>query len=85
MPYIKDKKKRDYITDGIYRILDKANDSGDIVFMFYKTLIIWVRMRKVRFFSLCMAVGICVCTLLEFYRRQVAPYEDKKIKENGDV
>ena len=25
------------------------------------------------------------CAKLEFYRRKVAPYEDKKIAENGDV
>lgn len=25
------------------------------------------------------------CAKLEFYRRMLAPYEDKKIKENGDV
>jgi len=25
------------------------------------------------------------CTKLEIYRRQIAPYEDKKIEENGDV
>lgn len=25
------------------------------------------------------------CAKLEFYRRVVAPYEDQKIKENGDV
>jgi hypothetical protein len=25
------------------------------------------------------------CAKLEFYRRVVSPYEDEKIKENGDV
>lgn len=30
-------------------------------------------------------VGALECCKLEFYRRAVAPYEDKKIKENGDV
>lgn len=29
--------------------------------------------------------GSTVMGLFEIYRRQVAPYEDKKIKENGDV
>jgi hypothetical protein len=31
------------------------------------------------------AMGVMVCAMFEFYRRKVAPYEDKKIKENGDV
>lgn len=30
-------------------------------------------------------VGILECAKLEFYRRVAAPYEDKKIQENGDV
>ena len=31
------------------------------------------------------AVGVLECIKLEFYRRMVAPYEDKKIEQNGDV
>lgn len=30
-------------------------------------------------------LGALTGAQLEFYRRVVAPYEDKKIKENGDV
>lgn len=30
-------------------------------------------------------VGVLECAKLEFYRRVVVPYEDNKIKENGDV
>jgi len=30
-------------------------------------------------------IGMLECCKLEMYRRAVAPYEDKKIKENGDV
>lgn len=31
------------------------------------------------------AMGVLDCVAREFYRRKVAPYEDKKILENGDV
>lgn len=31
------------------------------------------------------AIGTLECCKLELYRRLAAPYEDKKIKENGDV
>lgn len=31
------------------------------------------------------AVGALECAKLELYRRMIAPYEDKKIAENGDV
>ena len=30
-------------------------------------------------------IGALECCKMEFYRRSVVPYEDKKIKENGDV
>lgn len=31
------------------------------------------------------AIGMLECAKSEFYRRLTAPYEDTKIKENGDV
>ena len=30
-------------------------------------------------------IGVLECAKMEFYRRIAAPYEDKKIEENGDV
>lgn len=30
-------------------------------------------------------IGVLTCMQMEFYRRLIAPYEDKKIRENGDV
>ncbi len=30
-------------------------------------------------------IGVLECCKQEWYRRKVAPYEDQKIKENGDV
>lgn len=30
-------------------------------------------------------IGVLECVKQEIYRRMVAPYEDKKCKENGDV
>ena len=30
-------------------------------------------------------IGALECCKLELYRRKIVPYEDKKIKENGDV
>jgi len=31
------------------------------------------------------AMGVLDCVSREFYRRKVVPYEDRKMKENGDV
>jgi len=35
--------------------------------------------------SLNETIGLFECAKLEFYRRWVVPYEEKKRKENGDV
>lgn len=38
-----------------------------------------------RYWALALAIGTVVCALFEFYRRFVAPYEDKAIQKNGDI
>jgi hypothetical protein len=30
-------------------------------------------------------IGVLECAKLEIYRRSIAPYEDRKARENGDV
>lgn len=30
-------------------------------------------------------VGVLECAKMELYRRVIAPYEDEKIQENGDI
>lgn len=38
-----------------------------------------------RYWTMALAIGTLVCVIFEFYRRLVAPYEDKAIQKNGDV
>jgi hypothetical protein len=38
-----------------------------------------------KYFNYNRAIGVLESCKLEFYRRMVAPYEDQKIMENGDV
>jgi hypothetical protein len=38
-----------------------------------------------RYWSLALGIGTLVCVIFEFYRRFVAPYEDKAIQTNGDI
>lgn len=38
-----------------------------------------------KYWMLALVVGVFITCALEFYRRRVAPYEDHKSKENGDV
>lgn len=97
MPYIDDKGLREFLDSSIFRITDKAKDPGAIVYTFYKTLKVWVKTRQNndsampklfrghKFYLFCWAMGILVCTGLEFYRRVISPYEDKQKERYGDV
>lgn len=38
-----------------------------------------------RYVDLNEAIGALECAKLELYRRVAVPYEDKKLKENGEV
>lgn len=40
---------------------------------------------RTRYAHLNEAIGVLECAKLELYRRVAAPYEDEKIRENGDV
>lgn len=37
------------------------------------------------YFNFNRAIGVLECIKQEYYRRDVAPYENRKIEENGDV
>lgn len=43
------------------------------------------RKRSLAYAELNEVVGALECAKLEFARRKLAPYEDRKIAENGDV
>jgi len=51
----------------------------------YLVTSLFKRMYKPKYFNYNRAMGVLECIKQEFYRRVVGPYEDKKIKENGDV
>lgn len=85
MPYISQ-------TDRIYwniplqellRQIQVGISTGELVYMLTK--ICQAAMQDNHFSDYADIITALECTKLEFYRRQVAPYEDIKIKENGDI
>lgn len=87
MPYIKSENRAKY-----ERILHELIDTlkslpveevdGELNYIVTKLL---KEIYPLRYFHINKAVGVLECIKLEFYRRVAAPYEDKKIKESGDV
>ena len=45
----------------------------------------YIKNKGLRYQHLNSVAGVLSCAQAEFYRTVVAPYEDKKIKENGGV
>ena len=81
MPYISDSDKRREI-DAIVKVHRKTlTDKGSINYLLFKL----AKETCDNYGDFRSLFGELEAAKLEIYRRLVAPYEDKKIKENGDV
>lgn len=61
-------------------------DEGELNYVITKLLLQCLKSEdSVNYSTLNKYIGVLSCVKSEFYRRAVAPYEDDKIKENGDV
>lgn len=97
MPYIKKERragltaKIDELALEIERLsMVEGNDvpqvqPGDINFAISKLIHYIYTFGGTNYASINEAIGVLECAKMELYRRVAAPYEDKKIKENGDV
>jgi len=59
--------------------------SGDLNFVLTKVCLEYIENKKESYQTYNDIVGALECCKLEMYRRAIAPYEDKKIIENGDL
>jgi hypothetical protein len=87
MPYISRDKRAKYEKVlgeliGILKALPVEEVDGELNYVVTRIL---KEVYPLRYFHLNRAMGVLECIKQEFYRRVVAPYEDVKIRENGDV
>ncbi len=87
MPYIT-QSLRDWLDPAIQQILYELRDSGyhlgDINYVISR--ILWEIFDSKPSYTLGNnLVGVLHCAQAEFIRRKLSPYEDTKIKENGDL
>ncbi len=86
MPYIKEERRKLYqqsLTDLASTLRDRQTESGDVVYCVY-----WLLKQLYgdgNFDLKSDALRVLEAAKLEYYRRILAPYEDAKIRENGDV
>ena len=60
-------------------------NSGELNFMITELVTLYIKAHEKKYATLNEAIGALECAKLELYRRVLSPYEDKKIKQNGDV
>jgi len=84
MPYIKQEKRKeiDPLLQNIFPILKEKGDYNYVI-----TTIIhnYIKDNGLRYSTLNDSIGIVECVKQELYRMIVSPYEDIKIKENGEI
>ena len=81
MPYIKP-EDREFLSG--MSMLPVCHDVGELNYMITRMVRAFLGQAP-RYHDFNEAVGVLECAKLELYRRMVAPYEDRKCKENGDV
>lgn len=79
MPYIK-QIERDSIDDS-----RTAQGPGQLNYLITDEITNYLSHHKLSYKTVNDILGALEGAKLEFYRRVAAPYEDKKIAENGDV
>lgn len=87
MPYIKPEERLDLdlTLEAILTHLRKM-PPGAWTYTFYRLMHeLTGRAGRVDYSAIATTLGVVESAKLEFYRRAAAPYEDLKIKENGDV
>lgn len=87
MPYVPQYERNniDKELDGLIGLIEKDGVlSGELNYIITTILHAFItNSPNYSFFN--TAIGALECAKLELYRRKIAPYEDKKIKENGDI
>jgi len=81
MPYIKKEARRNF--DSLDQVWPKT--MGELTYCVYQLMLGYMFERGACFQTHGEILGALEAAKLEWYRRKVAPYEDTKIKENGDV
>lgn len=90
MPYISQKQRKilNKHIDGLARCINTNSHSGLAGFINYAIADLIRQLileQGCSYAILNELLGALECCKLELYRRLAAPYEDQKMKENGDV
>jgi len=79
MPYIKRERR------GPAHLDHDSQDVGELTYALTAEVLEYITRKGERFSTYADALAALEATKLELYRRKIAPYEDQKRRENGEV
>ena len=88
MPYIKQEERKQYqkIISKLATMIPKDHNLRAGHFNYIVSLLLEKTYGKnIRYADHNEVIGVLNCIMLEFYRRKTAPYEDIKMKSEGDL
>lgn len=78
-----------YLEKSVKNALDieliAASVPGHLNYLFTKEITGYIRRQGLSYQTINDVIGALECCKMEFYDRVARPYEDSKIKANGDV
>jgi hypothetical protein len=96
MPYIKKQDRKKFILksseiptnssiDLAQWIGEVSDNAGDLNYAITMILKYYMEQKGENYATHNEIIGMLDCCKMEWYRRYTGPYEDEKIKQNGDV
>ena len=90
MPYldINSKDRIDTQADLLYKDLNSMPPeelAGVLNYLNFKIVKNWITKNGKKYWIFALLIGTLICCILEIYRKLVAPYEEIKEKENGEI
>ena len=85
MPYIRPKDRGPLLTQDVAHVGQSANTAGELNFVLTSICLGYLQRNGTNYATMNEILGVLSAVGFEFYRRIVAPYEQEKIEQNGDV
>jgi hypothetical protein len=84
MPYIT-RKGRELIDPMIKDVKIEDMGAGELNYTMTSLCHRWIKCKGLKYLNLAIVFGVLITMIFELYRRIAAPYEDRKIADNGMV
>ncbi len=84
MPYIT-QDRRDVFDSALAQLAGKVQNEGELNYCIYKLSRLIILRIGESYSNLSMCSSAMEHAKLEWYRKVLGPYEDEKIRENGDI